>query len=60
MSVMFRVNTVMIWNKYFRKSFWRNACTDDSWNNWYKSVDSGDLTVDKLVDTYIGMLSKDA
>lgn len=40
MSTVFRKPTVIIWNEYFRESFWRNSCPPDSLGQWYLPVDS--------------------
>ena len=53
MSVALKVRTVVIWNKYFRRPFWRNACAIDAWNHWYKALDSNELEPQTLVDTFL-------
>jgi SAM-dependent methyltransferase len=44
MGVHFGIPTVMIWNRFFRKEFWQNACKPDAYENWYFPMDSRNAT----------------
>ena len=54
-SVSLGIPTTMIWNRYFRRSFWKNACAVDAWNRWYKALDSRGLSPNTLANTFFSM-----
>jgi hypothetical protein len=59
MSVVFGVPTVMVWNKYFDRRFWLNACPPDSLLKWYFPVDTADnpATIAQTMIAALGMPS---
>lgn len=40
MGAMLKRPTLLYWNSYFDKRFWRNACPPDSWERSYWAIDT--------------------
>jgi len=53
MSVVLRKPTVIIWNKYFGKKFWRNTCPPDSYGKWYLAADSDEHSSEDVINMFL-------
>jgi ADP-heptose:LPS heptosyltransferase len=58
MSVVFKKPTVILWNKYFNESFWRNSCPPDSLNHWYLPVSTATET-DVIIDKFMQLAKRE-
>jgi len=52
-STIYKTQTVMLWNNYFNRKFWKNACPPDSLGNWYHFVDTYQLKDEHLISMII-------
>ncbi len=56
MATRFRTPTLLLWNKSFRESFWRDACPPQSWGKWYQTMNTATATVDRVVDSACSLI----
>ncbi len=51
MSAVLKKPTVIIWNDYYNRAFWDNACPTDSLGNWYHPVSTGQHSAEEMAMT---------
>ena len=56
MSAVFKKPTLLIWNKYFDKRFWKNCCPPDSHGNWYVFEDTADNTGKRVGNAFVNLV----
>ena len=49
MGTVFKTQTLLVWNRYFKEEFWRNACPPDTLGKNYYYVDSYELDPSRVL-----------
>jgi hypothetical protein len=47
---MLRCPTVIVWDRYFNRRFWKNACPSAAYGNWYTTIESTRMSPERLCD----------
>lgn len=53
MATVLRVPTLLIWNSYFKESFWKYSCPPESFENWYKAIGTKNLTPEYAAESFM-------
>lgn len=57
LGTYFKNKTMIIWNDYFEKRFWKTACSEESWGKWYFVKGTEGLSSKKLSEDFSDVLS---
>lgn len=55
MATVYKVPTLIVWNKYFMEGFWQTACPRDAYGEWYHTADTAMATPAGLANTMGGI-----
>ena len=59
MGSVVKVPTMMLWNRYFVKEFWKNCCAPDALGHWYGIADTSTMTPEHLAQEFASLCGRD-